>query len=129
MLSPRLLLMYVRELFITGTDQDFLDASPCFQKVIDEDEHTDDEIIGACHVLAKVSLINKDDISFLSYALRITAAGGSAEICTMLGDFYYARDSKKDASLWYYNAVNETECLYNHLYADDYAPHQLEKCT
>lgn len=127
-LSPRLVGMYVRELFVAGTDSDFLNAVPTFSQILKEDHHSDEEIIASCHVLAKAALIQKDEVSFLSYALKNVAGEGSSEICCMLGDFYFAKGNIRDAYLWYHNAAFETECYYNKKYPEEFAPSGLERC-
>ena len=128
-LSPKLYEMYARELFIAGSEQDFLDAAPYFT---DFEEHTDcterERRIYEC-VLTKIGRYQKDMTALLRYSLRNLAEGkASAEVCYELGEYFFGLGDYKEASVWYYNAAYETECELNIHYAGDYPLNRLADC-
>jgi len=108
-LSAHLREMYVRELFIAGKDQDFLDAEEYFKGVMQEENCPDLEMKEACCVVARAARIRKDAVSFMKYALKVVALEGCSEICCELGLFYSSMGDYEEGAVWYYNAIYETE--------------------
>lgn len=109
-LSPKLNVMYAKELFISGTTDDFLTAQPYYQSLMDE-ILKDDELQAALCVLAKCAAIRKDPHLMLCAATKNMADGQpSAEVCTCLGEYYMACEEYEEAAMWYYNAAYEAEC-------------------
>lgn len=127
-LSPKLNIMYARELFIAGTSQDFLTAKDYFltlsTRILKEDE-----LKAVQCVLAKCGAIETDSHALLGAALKNMADGtGSAEVCTCLGEYYEACREYTEAALWYYNAAYETQCELSIRYGQELPLAGLVRC-
>ena len=110
-ISKRLHNMYARELFIAGKDRDFQEAQGFFLSTSEDTQRSADEVMEACCVLTRAARLRADDTEFMKYALKGVAAEGCAEICHELGMFFQDKKDYKEASIWYYNAAYETECM------------------
>lgn len=109
-LSPKLNIMYAKELFIAGSEQDFLTAKDYFLR-LSSGILQEGELKAVQCVLAKCGAIEADPHLLLNAALKNVADGaGSAEVCTCLGEYYEALTEYGEAALWYYNAAYETQC-------------------
>jgi glycosyltransferase involved in cell wall biosynthesis len=111
-LSPKLHHMYAMELFIAGTDQDFLEAEESFLATM-AGATGKDEIEEALCVLTRIYRIRKDSHHFMMYAMKEIALGGCSEICCELGAYYESCGEYSEAATWYYNALHETESILN----------------
>lgn len=107
-LTKRLRNMYAKELFISGTNTDIMQAGTYFKGVCEDTDKDADEILEACLVASASARRNNDTEEFFKYAMKVMASGGCAEICHELGDYHWERGDYKEASLWYYNACYET---------------------
>ncbi|MDF2609543.1 MAG: glycosyl transferase family 2 [Lachnospiraceae bacterium] len=126
-LSKKLLHMYARELFIAGTDEDFLQAKEYFERV--EEDCSQEDIKQVQCVLTKCARIKGDNTSFFKYALRnVAGEQASAEICYELGEFFFDLKDYKEATIWYYNAAYETASELNIHYSGDYPLKRLAEC-
>lgn len=108
-LSGRLHNMYARELFIAGTDDDFIKAADFFRESALDTERSTDELNEACLVAAHAARISKDTAGFMKYVTKLVAGDGCSEICCELGHFYEDADDFDEAVIWYYNAAYETQ--------------------
>lgn len=108
-LSKRLHNMYAKELFIAGTDEDFLRAGAFFEESAKDNERDAEEVKEACLVAAAAARREQDAVKFFKYVVKVMADGGCAEICYELGEFYYEMQDYEEAVIWYYNACYETE--------------------
>lgn len=127
-LSPKLRMMYARELFIAGKDQDFLDSEYYFEKQMEESLSEEDLKIVLC-VLAKCGRIKGDVNSILKNALKnMSFEKASAEVCFEVGEYFFGINDFKEAIIWYYNAAFETEAILNIRYNQDYSLDRLSKC-
>lgn len=128
-LSNKLYQMYARELFIAGEDKDFLEAYEFFKSYENRPDCSErDRKIYEC-VLSKCSLIREDISGLMKYALHNIADGkGSSEVCYILGEYFFSIGDYKEATIWYYNAVYETECELNIHMAGDYPLKRLAEC-
>ncbi len=116
-LSTKLQRMYARELFISGSDEDFLTAEPFFKKRMNKDT-SDDLIMHDACVLVKCARIRNDSDAMLFAAGRALAADDTpSEVVFELGEFYRNRHDYHEAIMWYYNAAFETEPLLNQKYS------------
>lgn len=127
-LSAKLHNMYARELFIAGSDEDFLRAEPVFTHTITEEDRTPDELKEAFCVLAKAARLRGDVHNFFKNALKCVADNGCSEICFELGEYYADAQDMKEAVMWYYNAAYETEPVLNIKYGDKYPKERLKAC-
>lgn len=108
-LSAHLHEMYARELFVAGSDEDFLAAEGFFAASVKDVGRSPKEFTEACCVAARAARLRGDIEAFFKYAMKLTAGEGCAEICCELGDFYLNRCDYEEAAVWYYNAAYETE--------------------
>lgn len=107
-LSRRLHNMYARELFLAGSEEDFLQAADFFRESAADESRTADEVTEACLVAARAARISGDIVAFFKYTSKIIAGEGCSEVCCELGYFYEDAEDYKEAAVWYYNAVYET---------------------
>ncbi len=127
-LSEKLRNMYARELFIAGTDDDFLIAEEYFEQQAEENVSYEQLKVIQC-VLTRCGRLRYDDAQFFKYSLKNIAGGKpSAEICFEIGEYYFKKEDYKEATIWYYNAAYETECELNIHYAGDYPLRRLSVC-
>ena len=112
-LSPRLFEMYARELFVSGTGEDFVRAEKYFQSAVADPERKEGELLEAACVAAAAARVRKDQASFFKYAIKAVAMDGCSEICLELGRFYLEAGDWEEAAIWLYNAVYETEPVLN----------------
>ncbi len=118
--SPRLKRMYARELFVSGSDEDFIDAIPHFSRFINEDSETELILMDAA-VLSKAYRLKDDTEGMLLAVARGLASGNvPSELVFELGEYYRGKRDYKEAVMWYYNAAFETESLLNAKYHDAY---------
>ncbi|MCD7826288.1 MAG: glycosyltransferase family 2 protein [Clostridiaceae bacterium] len=103
--------MYAMELFISGEDDDFVKAIPVFEKTLDENDRSIDEIKEAICVLARAYRVKGDTAKFFNCALKDAITASCAEICCELGKYYEGTGEFSEAILWYQNAATETESI------------------
>ncbi len=109
--SKRLLDMYARELFMAGTDEDFIQAKNFFEGVTIDNTRGIDEIKEASCVLAHIAVLEKDADAMLKYSLKDATTEMSSEMCYELGDYYYNKKDLDEAIVWYYNAAYECSSI------------------
>ena len=107
-LSTHLHEMYARELFISGSDEDFLKAEAFFADSASDETRGPKEFVEACCVAARAARLRGDSETFYKYAIKLVAGEGCSEICCELGDFHASRSDYEEAAVWYYNAAYET---------------------
>lgn len=127
-ISKRLHSMYAKELFIAGTDEDFVNAESFFVESVKDESRSEDEINEAFCVAAHAARIKKKQDEFFKYALKSVAGEGCSEICCELGDYYFTKDDFEEAALWYINAAFETESILSLTYKEKYPLEQLINC-
>jgi glycosyltransferase involved in cell wall biosynthesis len=130
-LSKKLINMYARELFIAGTKEDFLKAESFFEMLIEEDSYSftyEERKVIQC-VLVRCSNLKNDLAKLLKYSLNNVAGDKpSSEICYELGEYFFGLSDYKEAIIWFYNAIYETECELNIHYGGDYPLKKLSVC-
>lgn len=127
-LDSRLNILYAKELFISGTYEDFLEAADYFSG-LSQVVLTDVELKAVECVLVRLAIIKKDINMLLKFSLKNIADGeGSSEVCYYLGEYYYGIKDYKEAILWYYNAAFETTCELDLKYSKDYPIERLITC-
>lgn len=108
-LSVHLHEMYARELFVAGSDEDFLKAEDFFANSARDTERSADELTEACCVVAHAARIRGDMAVFFKHVCKVIAGEGCSEICWELGHFYEEHEDYEEAAVWYFNAVYETK--------------------
>lgn len=111
-LSERLYSMYAKELFISGTMEDFLLAAPWFKQRLEQENVSVDATMEAVCVLAKLAALQKDYEQML--AMILTQLSGNfapaAELFYLLGEYYEVSGKEAEAVVWYKKAALEAEC-------------------
>lgn len=110
-LSKKLHHMYAMELFIAGTEKDFLQAESAFQATLEQDGRSLDEIKEAVCVLARCSRLKGDIHHLMTYALKDAVSEACAEMCCELGCYYEERGEFQEALTWYLNGATQTESI------------------
>ena len=108
-LPKRLHNLYARELMMAGDREDFADAAEFFRVSAADIERSSEEVAQACCVVAKAARLAGDVVMFFKYASKIIAEEACSEICCELGQFYEDTGDYEEATVWYYNAVYETQ--------------------
>ena len=106
-ISNRLHGMYARELFLAGTDDDFIKAKEFFAASVKDNNRSIDEVKQACCVVAHAAVIEDDPETLLKYTLKDAITDMSSEMCYDLGDYYYKKRDLDEAVIWYFNAAYE----------------------
>jgi len=109
--SGKLHHMYAMELYRSGSDADFTAAIPVFEKTLEEDGRTVDEMKEAMCVLARAYRIQGNLPKFFGFALKDAVTASCAEMCCELGRFYEDNGDLPEAAIWYQNAATETESI------------------
>ena len=111
-LSGRLYSMYAKELFISGTLEDFTRAEPWFLKRLEQEGLSRDARYEAVCVLAKGLSMRQKWEELLSLCLMELAGNSAlpAELFFLLGQYYEARERYLEAVYWYKRAALEAEC-------------------
>ena len=112
-LSKRLHHMYAMELFISGTEEDFLEAEEFFKASADDCERSLDEVKEAACVVARAARIRDDSHTLLKMSLKDIASEGSAEMCCELGEYFLKHGDRAEAKMWFLNAAHETPSILN----------------
>lgn len=127
-ISGRLHEMYARELFIAGTEEDFAAAADFFADSAEDEERSPDEVCQACLVAARAARFRGDALLFFKYIMKVIAGNECAEACFELGEFYFAKQDYKEASIWFYNACYETTPVLNIKLGGEEAMARLQQC-
>ena len=106
-ISKRLHGMYARELFMAGTDDDFINAKDFFAEAVKDSTRSVDEVKEASCVLAHIAVLEKDAEALLKYSLKDAATEMCSEMCCELGEYYFGKDDYDEAIVWFYNAAYE----------------------
>lgn len=107
-LSKRLYDMYVRELFMVGSEDDFRNSLPYFVSCAGDTELDPDSVNKACLVIAHTARIHGDIVMFFKFITKLMASDPSSEVCLELGLFYERIQDFEEAAIWFYNAAFET---------------------
>lgn len=108
-LNKRLHDMYARELYMVGTEDDLEQGMSFFMESAADTRRDKDEVMEACCVVARAARLMEEPVIFFKYASKVIAQDGCSEICCELGHFYEDAGDLEEATIWYYNAVYETE--------------------
>ena len=103
--------MFCKELFISGDDEDFLNAMPVLERLSANSDIKAESLRNINCVLARCYRISGDTDNFFKLALHEFAGSPSSEICMELGDYYYSKKDYNEAVIMYLNASSETESI------------------
>lgn len=127
-LSKRLHHMYAMELYISGEEEDFLEAEPFFTESALDPERSIDEVKEAVCIVCRAARLRDDSHTLLKMSLKDLLSEGSAEMCYELGEYFFAKKDYAEASLWYYNAAHETASILNIHTSSDWPEKRLDEC-
>lgn len=119
-ISNHLAKMYARELFIVGSDEDFLEALGFFRARMDKDEEEDMVLMDACVVIKCARLMDDPSLMLLAVSRAMASDHTPSEAVFELGEYYRSKRNYGEACMWYYNAAFETQPLLNIKYRDSY---------
>lgn len=127
-LSKKLHHMYAMELFLSGTEQDFVRAEKTFLLTMEQSGRDMDEVREAICVLAKCYRLKGDISRFFTYTLKDAATGFCAEVCCELGCYYEECGEMEEAAVWYQNALTETESILDRRTSEEIPVEGLKRC-
>lgn len=127
-LSGRLFEFYARELFVSGTKENFQEAFSYFAGVADDPETPESQFKTAICVAARAAFELEDESALFRFAMKDVAGGACSEVCCTLGDYYRKKENYKEAILWYYNAAYEQECILNIQYRERIPLQRMTEC-
>lgn len=117
-LSSKLIDLYARELYIAGTDEDFLNAGDYFHSVLADPSSTGDDITAAECVAAKCAVLCGDTNSLLKISLKNISGDQSSEVLCQLGDYFSESGDFSEALIWYQAAAGSQSRLNLHYSGD-----------
>ncbi len=107
-LSDKLKHMYAQELLLAGEKKDLAAAVPYFTGLLQEGEEGDARTECYC-VLARAARLAEKTDEFFKWCLKNISIKPCAEICCELGQYYFDHKDAEESSIWYINALQETE--------------------
>ena len=128
-LSKHLHHMYAMELFISGSDDDFLAAEPLFSESATDPDRSLDEVKEAACVVVRAARLRGDADKVLKYSLKDLLTEGSSEMCCELGKYFYDKGDFDEAAMWFYNALNETEAILTIQASEEWPKKGYELCA
>lgn len=122
-LSGRLYSMYAKELYISGSLEDFATAAPWFQKRLEQPDILADARTEAVCVLAKYLSLQQLYEQLLAFVLMEVAINPApaAELFFLLGEYYEVSGKDTEAVFWYKKAALEAECYVCISYGGEHA--------
>lgn len=127
-LSKRLHHMYAMELYISGEDEDFLEAEEFFTGTALDPERSLEEVKEASCIVARAARLRDDSSVLLKMCLKDLLSEGSSEMCFELGEYFFSHGDYDEAAMWYYNARNETQSILNIHSSSDWPEERLKEC-
>lgn len=112
-ISPRLLDIYEKELYIAGEPQNYVNSKAYFEQLCDSEDISEDDMKKAIAIALRANRMAGDINGIMKFALRGAASAGCSEICCELGEYFENAGMLQEAAMWYYNAAFETEPLMN----------------
>ncbi|MBQ8596171.1 MAG: glycosyltransferase family 2 protein [Lachnospiraceae bacterium] len=127
-LSERLFDFYARELFVSGSPEDFARAEDYFTEIADDENTSAEQMKAAVCVVVRAAALRKDYLKMYRYAMKDIASEGVSEVCYELGEYYFGQKEYKEAVLWFYNAAYQTACILNIHYRGEKPLYRLADC-
>lgn len=110
-LSDKLHSMYVKELFISGKEEDFKEAREIFEGVLKQPEASIDKKKEAICALAHTyRLVGNTDL-FFSMAFKLMPDAMCAELCHEIGSYFFDKEDYEEAIQWFELAAYRTEAI------------------
>ena len=122
-------MMYARELYISGTDDDFLGAYEYFRSSVRNEKRSPDNLKQGLCIVARAAYLAGEFSEMFSAALKNLSDGhGSSEVCCTLGDHYFSKGDIEEAYIWYYNAAYEAAPELSLRHGGEYPLTRLAEC-
>lgn len=126
-LSKRLHHMYAMELYISGDEEDLMQAEAFFKESAVDPSRSIDEVKEAACVVSRCARMRGDSHTLLKMSLKDLLTEGSSEVCYELGEYFLEKGDYAEAAMWYYNAMNETQSILNIHTSTDWPKKRLEE--
>lgn len=110
-LSEKLHSMFVKELFLSGTREDFLDAADIFEASAKQPDSSLDmkreAICALCHIYRETKKTDR----FFAMAFKLMPDAMCAELCYEIGSYFMEQDDYEEAVLWFDSAAHGMEAM------------------
>lgn len=110
-LSAKIHSMYVKELFLSGTQDDFKEAADIFEAVLKQPDTSLDTkkeaICALCHIYRE----NHYTDLFFALAFKLMPDALCAELCYEIGSFFMDQKDYEEAIQWFESAAGGTEAI------------------
>ncbi len=110
-LSPKLHSMYAKELFISGGEEDFLQAENVFSSTLELSSATDTMHTEAICVLCHIKMLKKQKEEFLSLILHVMPEPPCSEISYEIGCYFLQEKDYDQASRWFEAAYQSKNAI------------------
>lgn len=104
-LSEKLIDMYAKELFICGSDEDFLNAEGIFTALY-ESVGEEEMLIKILCVLARIYRLRDDKDNFFNVCLKANCNPAVCEISNELGEYFYNKNDFENAAEWFFASLD-----------------------
>jgi len=122
------LIMFCKELFISGENEDFIAVKDIFGNTLANEHRTDDEQKNIACVLARIYRLTGNYNEFFKICLKDMAMCPCAEICMELGEYFYALSDFEEAVIWFINAADEVPSIIDIHTSGDLPLKRLSDC-
>lgn len=127
-LEKYLLIMFCKELFISGEDDDFILVKDIFIDILSREKRDEEEQKNISCVLARIFRLCDESNEFFKVCLKDLAHNPCAEICLELGEYFYTLGDFEEAVIWFINASSETPSILNVHTSGDFPLLRLSDC-
>lgn len=127
-LSPRLLDIYLRELYFMGEAVHLEKAHGYLEGLCNSMDPDSDLFQQAIALLCREAILTGNQKDILKYALKGVATRGSSELCLELGKYFQGNGDYEEAVLWYHNATRETQSLMSLNASTKEPAERMEEC-
>lgn len=110
-LSAKLHAMYAKELFISGTAEDFKQAEEIFMSTLFHPESTEDMHKEAICVLCHLKRITGAIDEFFSLAFKLMPDAICAELCYEIGCHFMDKEDFMEAIQWFETAIDRSQSI------------------
>jgi len=127
-LEKYVLIMFCKELFISGESEDFIAVKEVFTDLLAIEDRTEDERQNIACVLARIYRTTGNYNEFFKICLKDMAVNPCAEICMELGEYFYSLGDFEEAIIWFINAASETASIIDIHTSGDLPLKRLSNC-
>lgn len=110
-LSAKLHAMYAKELFISGGDEDFVQAEDIFTHTLSQPDATEDMLKEAICVLCHLKRITGQTDAFFSLAFKLMPDAICSEISYEIGCYFMEKEDYMEAIQWFETAACRSQAI------------------